>query len=95
MIKKIKRNLTGINDYINVQKDLKIPFNIQLDKKNTKIKKRQEGAFLINNNNCIDNDLFINKKENSYRYIITEKNKKLASMKRTNSLYSLKRFFKK
>ena len=76
MIKKIKRNLTGINDYINVQKDLKIPFNIQLDKKNTKIKKRQEGTLLINkygNNNCIDNDLFINKKENSNRYIITKK----------------------
>ena len=64
--KKIKRNLTGINDYINVQKDLKIPFNIQLDKKNTKIVKRHEGTLLINNNNCIDNDLFINKKENSY-----------------------------
>ena len=76
MIKKIKRNLTGINDYINIQKDLKIPFNIQLDKKNTKIKKRQEGTLLINkyvNNNCIDNDLFINKKENSNRYIITKK----------------------
>ena len=73
MIKKIKRNLTGINDYINVQKDLKIPFNIQLDKKNTKKKKRHEGTLLINNNNCIDNDLFINKKENSNRYIITKK----------------------
>ena len=73
MIKKVKRNLTGINDYINVQKDLKIPFKIKLDKKNIKIKKRHEGTLLINNNNCIDNDLFINKKENSNRYIITKK----------------------